>query len=64
MAALLHGDFGTILESAGGGNGSVGTSTLAMSVSVVAGVGFEPAILRLRALWQFLGRNDRKEMTA
>ena len=37
MDAVLHGDFGTILEWAGGGNGSVCTSAPVMSVSVVAG---------------------------
>ncbi len=47
MDAVLHGDFGTILEWAGGGNGSVCTPAPAMSVSVVAGVGFEPTTFRL-----------------
>ena len=48
MDAVLHGDFGTILEWAGGGNGNVDTSAPEMSVSVVAGVGIEPMTFRLR----------------
>ena len=46
MDAVLHGDLGTILEWAGSGTGrkGVGTDTPSrgMSVSVVAGEGFEP----------------------
>ena len=38
MDAVLYGDFGTILEWAGGGNGNAGTSTSKMSVSVNAEV--------------------------
>ncbi len=64
MDAVLHDDLGTILESAGTGHGNenAGTSMPDMSVSVVAGAGLEPAILRLQALWQLRGRNDREEL--
>ncbi|MXY39297.1 MAG: recombinase family protein [Rhodospirillaceae bacterium] len=49
MAAALHGDLGTILEWAGNGRGKGATDTprSGMSVSVVAGVGFEPTTFRL-----------------
>ena len=51
MDAALHGDLGTILEWAGGGTGRKATRTdtpkSGMSVSVVAGAGFEPATFRL-----------------
>ncbi len=49
MDAVLHGDLGTILEWAGNGHGNAnaGTSMPDMSVSVVAGVGFEPTTFRL-----------------
>ena len=49
MHASLHGDLGTILEWAGSGAGRKATDTPArgMSVSVVAGVGFEPTTFRL-----------------
>ncbi|MDE0149983.1 MAG: recombinase family protein [Rhodospirillaceae bacterium] len=47
MNAALHGDLGTILEWAGNGSGKGVTDTpkSGMSVSVVAGAGFEPASL-------------------
>ena len=49
MNAALHGDLGTILEWAGSGSGKGATDTpgSGMSVSVVAGVGFEPTTFRL-----------------
>ena len=49
MNAALHGDLGTILEWAGSGKGKGATDTpkSGMSVSVVAGVGFEPTTFRL-----------------
>ncbi len=49
MDAALHGDLGTILEWAGNGRGKGATDTpkSGMSVSVVAGVGFEPTTFRL-----------------
>ena len=49
MDAALHGDLGTILEWAGNGRGKKATDTpgSGMSVSVVAGVGFEPTTFRL-----------------
>ena len=49
MDAALHGDLGTILEWAGNGRGKRATDTprSGMSVSVVAGAGFEPATFRL-----------------
>ena len=49
MDAALHGDLGTILEWAGNGRGKGATHTpgSGMSVSVVAGAGFEPATFRL-----------------
>ena len=48
MDAVLHGDLGTILEWAGNGRGNTKTDIPMpeMSVSVVAGAGFEPAIFR------------------
>ena len=47
MNATLHGDLGAMLEWAGNGDGRHRTDTPArgMSVSVVAGAGFEPATL-------------------
>ncbi len=49
MHASLHGDLGAILEWAGSGAGKGATDTpkSGMSVSVVAGAGFEPATFRL-----------------
>ena len=49
MDAALHGDLGTILEWAGNGRrkGATDTPRSGMSVSVVAGVGFEPMTFRL-----------------
>ena len=49
MHAALHGDLGTILEWAGSGSGKRVTDTPrgGVSVSVVAGVGFEPTTFRL-----------------
>ena len=49
MDAALHGDLGTILEWAGSGKGKGATDTprRGVSVSVVAGAGFEPATFRL-----------------
>ena len=47
MAAAQCADLHTILEWAGGGKGNVGTSAPEISVSVVAGVGFEPTTFRL-----------------
>ena len=49
MDAALHGDLGTILEWAGNGRrkGATDTPGSGMSVSVVAGVGFEPTTFRL-----------------
>jgi len=49
MDAALHGDLGTILEWAGNGRrkGATDTPGSGMSVSVVAGAGFEPATFRL-----------------
>ena len=49
MDAALHGDLGTILEWAGngGGKGATDIPKSGMSVSVVAGVGFEPTTFRL-----------------
>ena len=49
MDAALHGDLGAILELAGSGRGKGATDALksGMSVSVVAGAGFEPATSRL-----------------
>ena len=49
MDATLHGDLGTILEWTADGHGNTGTniSSPKMSVSVVAGVGFEPTTFRL-----------------
>ena len=45
LHVTLKGDFGAILEWTGNGNKNEGTDTpgSGMSVSVVAGVGFEPA---------------------
>ncbi len=49
LHAALHGDLGTILEWAGSGRAKGATDILrgGMSVSVVAGAGFEPATFRL-----------------
>ena len=49
MDAVLYGDLGTILEWAGNGsqNTKTGIPMPEMSVSVVAGVGFEPTTFRL-----------------
>ena len=49
MDAVLHGDLGTILEWTGNGAEKKKTDTpvSGMSVSVVAGVGFEPTTFRL-----------------
>ncbi len=49
MDAVLHGDLGTILEWAGHGRENTKTDIPMpeMSVSVVAGVGFEPTTFRL-----------------
>ncbi len=49
MDAVLHGDLGTILEWTGNGHGKAKTDIPIpeMSVSVVAGAGFEPATFRL-----------------
>ena len=49
MDAALHGDLGTILEWAGNGRrkGATDTPGSGMSVSVVAGAGFEPTTFRL-----------------
>ena len=49
MHAALHGDLGTIIQWAGGGTGKRANDTPqnGMSVSVVAGAGFEPATFRL-----------------
>ena len=49
MDAVLHGDLGAILEWAGNGRENTKTdiSMPEMSVSVVAGAGFEPATFRL-----------------
>ena len=49
MDAVLHGDLGTILEWAGNGRENTKTDIPMpeMSVSVVAGVGFEPTTFRL-----------------
>ena len=49
MDATLHGDLGTVLEwTARGAKGNeTGTPAPGMSVSVVAGAGFEPATFRL-----------------
>ena len=49
MDAALHGDLGTILEWTGTGGGirKTDTPSSGMSVSVVAGAGFEPATSRL-----------------
>ncbi len=49
LHAALHGDLGTILEWAGSGSrkGATDTPARGMSVSVVAGVGFEPTTFRL-----------------
>ena len=49
MDAVLHGDLGAILEWAGKGRENMKTDIpmLEMSVSVVAGAGFEPATFRL-----------------
>ncbi len=49
LHAALHGDLGTILEWAGSGRAKGATDILRgrMSVSVVAGAGFEPATFRL-----------------
>ncbi|MDE0435632.1 MAG: hypothetical protein OXH92_16625 [Bryobacterales bacterium] len=49
MDAVLHGDLGTILEWAGNGRGNTKTGKPVpdVSVSVVAGVGFEPTTFRL-----------------
>ncbi len=47
MDITLRGDLGAILEWAGGGNGKTDTPASGMSVSVVAGAGFEPATFRL-----------------
>ena len=48
-AAALHGDLGAILEWTGNGQRQTKTDTpmTGMSVSVVAGAGFEPATFRL-----------------
>ena len=53
LHAALHGDLGTILEWAGSGSrkGATDTPARGMSVSVVAGAGFEPLTSRLRACW-------------
>ena len=48
MDAVLHGNFGNILEWPVGGNGNVGTSAPELSVSVVARVGIDPMTFRLR----------------
>ena len=49
MPGALHGDLGAILEWTGNGQGKTKTDTpmSGMSVSVVAGAGFEPATIRL-----------------
>ena len=49
MDAMLHGDLGTILELTGNGAEKKKTDIPMpeMSVSVVAGAGFEPATFRL-----------------
>ena len=49
MGAALHGDLGAILEWTGNGHEKTKTDTpmTGMSVSVVAGAGFEPATFRL-----------------
>ena len=47
MDAVLHGDLGTILEWTGGRDGKTDIPMREMSVSVVAGPGFEPATFRL-----------------
>ena len=49
MEAVLHGDLAAILEWTGNGHGKTKTDTpmTGMSVSVVAGAGFEPATFRL-----------------
>ncbi len=49
LHAALHGDLGTILEWAGSGRakGATDVPRSGMSVSVVAGAGFEPATFRL-----------------
>ena len=47
MDAALHGDLDTILEWAGSGKRATDTPRSGMSVSVVAGAGFEPVTFRL-----------------
>ena len=49
LHAALHGDLGTILEWAEGGSrkGATDTPKTGMSVSLVAGAGFEPATFGL-----------------
>ena len=47
MDAVLQGDLGAILEWTGTGNGKTDIPMQEMSVSVVAGAGFEPATFRL-----------------
>ena len=53
MHAALHGDLGTILEWAGSGSRKNRTDTprRGMSVSVVAGAGFEPATFDLNRMY-------------
>ena len=47
IAAALHGDLGTILEWVGQKQNTPGLGGTGVSVSVVAGVGFEPTTFRL-----------------
>jgi site-specific DNA recombinase len=47
IAATLHGDLGTILEWAAQNANTPGQAGSGVSVSVVAGVGFEPTTFRL-----------------
>lgn len=66
MAAVLYGDLEKFLEWRGNGSqcARTGTPLSGMLVAIVAWAGIEPAILRLRVLRQFRGRNDREELTA
>ncbi|WP_027513226.1 hypothetical protein [Rhizobium sullae] len=45
IAATLHGDLGTILEWAGQKQNTPGRAGAGVSVSVVAGAGFDPTVL-------------------
>ena len=47
IAATLHGDLGAILEWAAQNTNTPGQAGSGVSVSVVAGIGFEPMIFRL-----------------